>query len=45
MVIAVEVPYYVAGGYAWNYEDMYLVTEDGHKLLSDGLTSELLKLG
>jgi len=45
MVIAVEVPYYVAGGYAWNYEDMYLVTQEGHRLLSDGLTSELLKLG
>ncbi|MBI4321568.1 MAG: aminopeptidase P family protein [Chloroflexi bacterium] len=44
MVITLEVPHYTAGGYGFNYEDMYLITEDGHQLLSDRLSRELLTM-
>jgi Xaa-Pro aminopeptidase len=41
MVMCLEVPYYTAGGYGYNVEDEYLITEDGHKLLSTGIPVEM----
>ena len=34
MVLCIEVPYYAAGGYAYNPEDEYLITQTGHELLT-----------
>jgi len=44
MVICLEVPWYTAGGYAYNVEDEYLITEDGHRLLSEAIPRDLLEL-
>ena len=35
MLMCVEVPYYQAGGIAFNVEDEYLITETGHQFLSN----------
>lgn len=44
MVMCMEVPYYMAGGYAFNVEDEYLITEDGHELLSPQVPRDIVKL-
>lgn len=44
MVMCVEVPYYTAGGYAYNVENEYLITADGHELLSGRIPIELLQV-
>jgi len=41
MVMCMEVPYYVAGGYGFNVEDEYLITQDGHQLLSGRIPRDM----
>jgi Xaa-Pro aminopeptidase len=42
MTISIEIPHYTSGGYSWNVEDMYLVTEEGYEWLSNRLSRELI---
>lgn len=44
MVMCMEVPYYVAGGYGYNVEDEYLITQDGHQLLSGRIPREMSQI-
>ena len=41
MVMCIEVPYYKARGYGFNLEDEYLITEDGHKLLTSRISRDM----
>ncbi len=43
MVFAIELPWYAVGRYGFNVEDIVLVTETGHELLSPKLSRDLYR--